>query len=603
VAASKAFALPAGCGITLDDLTRAVEAADRIVGRSRPAILAADDADYQSRMADLRAWVRAFGPHGATPKPVPPPPTGLAPGELEWMYNPSLDPRNRTPAEVSDLLGRIAPCRDERCLVPQRHPYYHAQVLTQAGDSYGVRVPCMPVVPVLTSRKQLFVMGDYPTAKFSARSTNCLPVITGSPDEITTANDALRSFLGPAAAQPPGDHRLLQTYIEEIDDLIRGACARPDLEAASSRSYRHQEFTPERRNEFFVPVADVFAPMQDANYFDGYKVRNVAAGVFFNQNYLRPVGVDLDTQVWLTNMIKCFLFHEVNASSYQALGWTDVSVEQSYSDLLPVGKVCSQWIGQEVQVCDPKLVLTVGKPPCVLLHNVPFEDGALQGRVYNALLGVRLPANDHRLEAAVAKALHLTSSYPAPFHARAAERSAIPAAGTAPLAPRQPVSIVRIGPWSRYNVFHMMHPQAVMMAQTSVSTTLLAAISLALGPKAAGMSVADLEEALATYLRTHRTADLIKALPYGQRDTLRTNGELLERHAVTLAGLADTLGDLGMVSGGGRRAAAVLEQQARELAGTFRLADSPAQELERLKELQRRQRLTIARYLRARRSA
>ena len=143
------------------------------------------------------------------------PPTGLAPGELEWMYNPSLDPKNRLGADVVDLLGRIAPCRDARCAVPERHPFYHAEVLGQAGDSYGFRVPCMPVVPVLTNRKQLFVMGDYPTAKFTARSTDALPVITGSTEAIAADNSALRSFLDAAGAQPHGEPHLLA-------DLHRG---------------------------------------------------------------------------------------------------------------------------------------------------------------------------------------------------------------------------------------------------------------------------------------------------------------------------------------------------------------------------------------------
>jgi hypothetical protein len=603
VAPSKAFALPAGCDLTLDDLQRALEAADHIVGRNRPKLLAADDADYLSRMNELRSWVGDFGSKiRPTPKPVPAPPTGLAPGELEWMYNPSLDPKNRMSADVIELLGRIAPCRDAECIVPQRHPYYHAEVLTQAGDSYGFRVPCMPVVPVLTNRKQLFVMGDYPTAKFTARSTNALPVITSSADTITAANSALKSFLDPMAAQPHGDPHLLQTYIEEIDDLIRGAFARPDVNTTTNRhSYNDSSYTPQRKNEFFVPIADVFAPMQDANYFDGYKVRNVAAGVFFQQYYLQPVGVDVHTQVWLTNMIKCFLFHEDNAASYQALGWTDVRVEQSYSELLPVGKVCSQWINEEVQVCDPKLVLTVGKPPCVLLHNVPFEDTSLQGRVYNELLGVRLPANNSRLENAIAAALKLSSRYPPPFPSGKRAPATTKNVGVGSDAARHPVSIVRIAPWAGYDVFHMMHPQAVMMAQTAVSSALLSAIQLALGPKANGMSVDDLNEALSKYLRTHQTSELIQALPYGQRDTYAANAQLLERHAVTMANLADTLIDIGLVSDRRQfKGERVLAQQAEQLANSFRLADSAGAELKRLEQLRAEQSARIARYLHAR---
>lgn len=600
VADHKGFVLPAGCGVTADDLQRALEAADVVVGRSRPEILAADDDDYSSRIEELREWVHNFGPKSPRPKPAPPPPSGLAPGELEWMYTPSLNPADRLPPEVVDLLGRIAPCRDERCIVPRKHPYYHAQVLTEAGDSYGFRVPCMPVVPVLTNRQQLFIMGDYPTAKFTARSTNALPVITGSADAIDAANQSLEALLDVAGQQPHPGHpsRLLETYVEEIDDLVRGACARPDrVSGARAHASDTTAFTPERKNEFFVPVADVFAPMQDASYFDGYKVRNVAAGVFLEENYLAPVGVNTATQAWLTNMIKCYLFHPENVASYQALGWTDVHVEASYSDLLPVGRVCSQWINEEVQVCDPKLVLTVGKPPCVLLHNVPLEDAALQARVYEALLGVRLPANDARLEDAIAKALKLESKYPPPFPSGSRVAAVLRRVSGADVNGRQPVSIARFGPWARYNVFHMMHPQAVMMAQTTLSTTLLTAIQLALGPKSAGMSVGELTDALAKYLRTHRTTELIKALPYGQRDTFNAAAQLLERHAVTLASFADTLSELKLIAGD-LRGAQVLAQQAQLLANTYRLADSPEAELKRLQETRDKQRLQIARYLR-----
>ncbi len=357
---------------------------------------------------------------------------------------------------------------------------------------------------------------------------------------------------------------------------------------------------PQRKNEFFVPIGDVFAPMQDSNYFDGYKVRNVASGVFLQENYFGPAGVDVNRQVWLTNMIKCFLFHGDNVASYQELGWTDVRVEQSYSELLPVGKVCSQWINEEVQVCDPKLVLTVGKPPCVLLHNVPFEDLSLQGRVYGELLGVRLAANDARLETAIAAALKLTSRYPPPFPTGAKRAPAIVVKGSAAAksaAPPRPVSITRTTPWAGYDVFHMMHPQAVMMAQTGVSGALLAAIQLTLGPKANGMPVDALEDALAKYLRTDTTADLINALPFGQRDTFSANARLLERHAVTMANLADTLIELKLVSDKRFQGERVLAQQAAQLANTFRLADSAAAELKRLKAQRAEQNARIVRYL------
>jgi hypothetical protein len=373
------------------------------------------------------------------------------------------------------------------------------------------------------------------------------------------------------------------------------------MNSGSGRSYDAGNEPPPRQNQFFVPVGDVFAPMQNATYFDGYKVRNVASGVFLQQSYFDPVGIDVDTQVWLTNMVKCFLFHDNYVSSYQALGWTDVKVEASYGELLPVGKVCSQWVTQEVQLCDPKLVLAVGKPPCVLVHNIPFKDAALQGRVYNELLGLHLPANDSRIETAIAAALKLTSRYPPPFgNGRKSTRPADAASPGTSQPPPVPVSIARIAPWSRYNVFHMMHPEAVMMAQTAVAQSLQAAIQYVLGSKANGLSVEELNEAIATYLRTRRTSELIAALPYGQRDAFAANKKLLEIHAVTLANFAETLIDLRLVSDKRVQPKRVLAHQAALLVNTFRLADSADAELSRLDAMRDAQAARIARYLRGR---
>lgn len=580
IARRKAYALPAEAEITAAQIEHAVDEASHIVGKDRARFLAVDDHDYQARMAELRRWVQRFD-RRTSPNRIPPTPpkSKLAPGEADWMYNPSLDPKDEQDPEVVELLGRMAPCRDTRCEVPKRHPFYHAEVLDQAGDSYGFRTPCMPVVPVLTTRKAIFAMGDYPTAKFTARSTNNLPVITDE-QEITQANRALDHLLKDADRQPGRHPQYLQTYIEELADLVRAAHARPDVvaaEAAPGHRWGKPPVTPPRRNQFFVPVGDVFAPMQDANYFDGYKVRNVAAGVFFHDQYLGAVGVQYERQVWLTNMIKCFLFHESMAASYQALGWTDVQVQQSYSELLPVAKVCSQWVDQEVVLCDPQLVLTVGKPPCTMLHDVPFGDGALQGRVYNVLLGQLLPARDHTLERAVAKALHLSSTFDPPF-------------------PRSPFSIDRRGPWANYNVYHMMHPQAVMMSQTAVTESLLSAITLVLGPKARGMGRADLLAELGKYLARHKLSELLRALPYGARDDFAANAKLLEIHAVTLAGFADVLHELGVVDAG-PRGTAVLETQAKELARQFHLADTAEEEHTKLVERQRENRRRIDGYL------
>jgi hypothetical protein len=136
-----------------------------------------------------------------------------------------------------------------------------------------------------------------------------------------------------------------------------------------------------------------------------------------------------------------------------------------------------------------------------------------------------------------------------------------------------------------------------MMSQSGVTACLLSAIQLVLGPKANGAGVDALRDAMEQYLRKHAIAELVRALPYGQRDLFRSNAALLERHAVTMAALADTLVKLKLVSGRRVSADRILKQQAQELAGTYHLADSARDELKRLTALRAAQQARIAGYL------
>jgi hypothetical protein len=146
----------------------------------------------------------------------------------------------------------------------------------------------------------------------------------------------------------------------------------------------------------------------------------------------------------------------------------------------------------------------------------------------------------------------------------------------------------------------MMHPQAVMMAQTAVSSAMVLAMQMMLGPKADGMSVDALTAAMAKFVQKHGTGPLITALPYGQRDALASNATLLERHAVMMADLADTIQGLRLVKDRSLDGDTVLAQQAQALAGSFHLAASAGAELKRLKQQRAAHRARIAKYLRAR---
>ncbi|MXN65806.1 hypothetical protein GR183_12905 [Stappia sp. GBMRC 2046] len=295
----------------------------------------------------------------------------LAPGEAGWMYPPMA-------ADVREVLDYIGPCRDGRCPVPKLHPYYHAEVLVPPGEPQAARVPCMPVVPVQTDVGGLMVIGDYPTARFTARGKGNTPI-----------------------------------GFDEGDGGPDG-------------------------NQFFVPIADIWAPMQDASYFDGYKVRAVASGTYFARHYMDPAGLGPQTSVWMTNLIKCYLFHQQNVDAYRALGWTDIQVEESYTKVYSAADVCwKRNLVREIDVARPKLVITVGEWVTTVTQGLPQDlDGPGRDRAkkaYMALQGVPLRAG---VEAEQEKTL----------------------------------GCPRIEPFFGLDMMHLLHPERVMIAQTTLQT-------------------------------------------------------------------------------------------------------------------------------------
>ena len=67
-----------------------------------------------------------------------------------------------------------------------------------------------------------------------------------------------------------------------------------------------------------VPVADIDAPFSNQTYFDGASVRDVRAGKEMETEYLKPLGL-IENQLWLTNLVKVFLFKPGHVAKYEKL--------------------------------------------------------------------------------------------------------------------------------------------------------------------------------------------------------------------------------------------------------------------------------------------
>jgi uracil-DNA glycosylase len=143
-----------------------------------------------------------------------------------------------------------------------------------------------------------------------------------------------------------------------------------------------------------VPVGDNCGPFSTERYFDGSRVRTVASGKELEKAYLAPLGLHR-AQCWITDLVRVFLFKEGHLAKYRRLGcsWPEQETRSQFEGFAQQG---SHWLGEELALAQPLLVITLGAEVAGILRDVRGQ------RKRNALLGGDL------------KELQLgTASYPA----------------------------------------------------------------------------------------------------------------------------------------------------------------------------------------------
>ncbi len=233
------------------------------------------------------------------------------------------------------------------------------------------------------------------------RAPQC-PVVTGSPYYHSEVYDG-RPVDASALKVPCMP--VIPTYVTCDNVMIIGEYPTAKLSAL-----------PEQ-DQYFMPVADIYQPLEDTRYFDGYGIRNVTSGTIFSKSYLDPVGLTHE-DLWITNMVKCFLFKQGYVNAYKEVGWFDkVPVENTY-EYMKIAKICIAHVMKEIEACKPKLIITLGKDVCLIIQNSD------ETKVYDELVGVPLKANEQ----------------------------------TNPNDGRQ-------GIFLKNNIFHMVHPEGLMYSE------------------------------------------------------------------------------------------------------------------------------------------
>lgn len=121
--------------------------------------------------------------------------------------------------------------------------------------------------------------------------------------------------------------------------------------------------------EKFIPVADINEPFEGGRYYDGHSIRDYPTNASLKEYYLDPLELTLQDDIWLTNVVKCYLMRKSNVRDYADTGWDTPPVQATFDDYLDIARVCvKRHLIKEVQKCQPKLIIVLGEKAYRTIH-------------------------------------------------------------------------------------------------------------------------------------------------------------------------------------------------------------------------------------------
>lgn len=128
-----------------------------------------------------------------------------------------------------------------------------------------------------------------------------------------------------------------------------------------------------------VPVGDNCGPFSTERYFDGRRVRTVNSGQELEEEYLQPLGLRRHP-CWITDLVRVFLFKQGHIDKYRRLGcqWPPRETRSQFETYAKRGLA---WLGEELEIAKPRVVITLGTEVAGVLHGVKGRNSR------NALLG------------------------------------------------------------------------------------------------------------------------------------------------------------------------------------------------------------------------
>jgi len=108
-----------------------------------------------------------------------------------------------------------------------------------------------------------------------------------------------------------------------------------------------------------VPIANNLQPFGLEQYFDGIRMRTLESADGLQKYFLNDLSRSLD-QCWITDLVKVFLYKPEHAESIAEVH-PDFQVPVNRHQFKDLAVKSLQWLHDEVQLCNPKLIVTLGE--------------------------------------------------------------------------------------------------------------------------------------------------------------------------------------------------------------------------------------------------
>ena len=143
----------------------------------------------------------------------------------------------------------------------------------------------------------------------------------------------------------------------------------------------------ERRDGVLIPIADNLSPFGEEKYFDGREIRIQESRESLNRYYFPQLDIK-NEDLWITDIVKVYLFPEKHIKNCEIIA-PKIKFYNTHKMFKKIAKASLNWIIKEIEICNPKLIITLGEIPARVIssdyksENVKLLDGSIREVKFN----------------------------------------------------------------------------------------------------------------------------------------------------------------------------------------------------------------------------